>query len=343
MTTGWVPAAIIALIFSSVATSSWANDIYIQQSGNYFTSTITQDGENNSMRSLNTTSGYASVGGNNKTFTVTQTGNNNRTGFWTHGGNQVITITQNGDNNVGAVDNHGNNNNITLDVVGDTNVTHTEIGNGGDENNVMSLIIRGDSNNAYVEVQDGDYNDIDAQIHGQDSNTMRITVAGNSNDITAWQGKHEDGAVDNDETGSNDLYWIVSGNSNVLESYQTDDNGNGGQHIANYITGDTNTVKHTQRGAGDHEGFVEINGDGNNVEVVQRGNTDTQFADIVIDDGHTVDVFQRYGSHTANIDLTNSGGAYTLDLDQTATTAQTYNMTGACTNTNGCAITVTQN
>ena len=342
MTTGWVWVAVTALILIK-ATTSYANEIYIQQSGNYFTSTITQDGENNSMHSLNTTSGYASVGGNNKTFTVTQTGNNNRTGFWTHGGNQVITVTQNGDNNVGAVDNHGNNNNITLDVVGDTNVTHTEIGNGGDENNVMSLIIRGDSNNAYVEVQDGDYNDIDAQIHSQDSNTMRITVAGNSNDITAWQGKHEDGAVDTDETGGNDLYWIVSGNSNVLESYQTDDNSNGGQHIANYITGDTNTVKHTQRGAGNHEGFVEINGDGNSVELLQRGNNDTQFADIVLDDGHDVNVFQRYGSHTANIDLTNSGGAYTLDLDQTATTAQTYNMTGACTNATGCTITVTQN
>lgn len=343
MTTGWAQAAVIVLIFNSVATSSWANEIYMTQVGNLFDGTITQDGEDNKIVSLNTVSGRASVGGNNKTFTVTQTGDDNRVGFWTHGGNQVITVTQDGNLNVSAVDNHGNNNDITLDIEGDSNVTHTEIGNGGDEFNDMSLIIRGDSNNAYVEVQDGDSNNIDAQIHGQDSNTMRITVAGNSNDITAWQGKHEDGAVDTDETGSNDLYWIVSGNSNVLESYQTDDNGNGGQHIANYITGDTNTVKHTQRGAGDHEGFVEINGDGNSVELLQRGNTDTQFADIVMDDGHTVDVFQRYGSHTANIDLTNSGGAYTLDLEQTATTAQTYNMTGACTNATGCTINVIQN
>ena len=343
MTTGWAQAAVIVLIFNSVATSSWANEIYMTQVGNLFDGTITQDGEDNKIVSLNTFSGRASVGGNNKTFTVTQTGDDNRVGFWTHGGNQVITVTQDGNLNVSAVDNHGNNNDITLDIEGDSNVTHTEIGNGGDEFNDMSLIIRGDSNNAYIEVQDGDSNNIDAQIHGQDSNTMRITVAGNSNDITAWQGKHEDGAVDNDETGNNDVYWIVSGNSNTLESYQTDDNGNGGQHIANYITGDTNTVKHTQRGAGDHEGFVEINGDGNDVELLQRGNTDDQFADIVMDDGHTVDVFQRYGSHTANIDLTNSGGAYTLDLEQTATTAQTYNMTGACTNAAGCTINVIQN
>ena len=61
-----------------------------------------------------------------------------------------------------------------------------------------------------------------------------------------------------------------------------------------------------------HEGYIEINGDGNDVELTQRGNTDTQFADIVLDDGHDVNVFQRYGE-IANIDLTNAGGAYTLD------------------------------
>ena len=44
-----------------------------------------------------------------------------------------------------------------------------------------------------------------------------------------------------------------------------------------------------------------------------------QFADIVLDDGHTVDVYQRYGSHTTNIDLTNAGGGYNLDLNQTST------------------------
>ena len=139
------------------------------------------------------------------------------------------------------------------------------------------------------------------------------------------------------------MYWIVSGDSNNLASYQTDANNNGGQHIANYVTGDSNDVKHTQRGAGDHRGFVEIQGDNNDVELLQRGNSDTQFADIVLDDGHTVDVFQRYGSHTANIDLTNAGGGYNLDLDQTANSNKTYSITGTCTNANGCGLTITQN
>jgi hypothetical protein len=332
--------AATTLLFSNKTN---ANEIYITQVGNLFDGSITQDGEDNKIVSLNAVSGRASIGGNNKTFTVTQQGDNNRAGFWTHGGNQVMSLTQDGDNNVSAMDNHGNNNDMSADIEGDSNTTHTEIGNGGDEFNDMSLIIKGDSNNAYVEVQNGDSNNIDAQIQSQDSNTMRITVNGNSNNIKAYQGKHESGNVDPDETGNNDLYWIVSGSNNNLASYQTDDNGNGGLHIANYITGSNNDVKHTQRGAGEHEGFIEITGDGNDVELLQRGNTDTQFADIVLDDGHTVDVAQRYGSHTSNIDLTNGGGAYNLNVSQMSTTNQTYNLTGTCTNATGCALTINQN
>jgi hypothetical protein len=339
----WVAkATIVLLLFKPI--TSFANDIYINQVGDSFTGSITQDGQDNSIRSLNTTSGIASVSGNNKTFTVTQQGNNNRAGFWTHGGNQVMTLTQDGNSNVSAMDNHGNNNDMSVTIDGDSNVTHTEIGNGGDINNQISVTIdNGDSNAVYTEVQNGSTNSIDIQIHEQSNNISTVTVNGTGNNIKAYQGKHEDGSVDVDETGDNDVYWVVVGHSNNLASYQTDDNGNGGQHIANYVTGDNNDVKHTQRGSGDHKGFVEITGDNNDVEVLQRGNSNVQFADIVLDDGHDVNVYQRYGSHTTNIDLTNSGGGYTLDLDQTANSNQTYNITGSCTNANGCGLTITQN
>lgn len=318
----------------------------MNQVGDSFTGNITQDGENNGIRSLNTTSGDASITGNNKTFTVTQQGNNNRTGFWTHGGNQVMSLTQDGNLNVSKMDNHGNNNNMSVAIDGNSNSTHTEIGNGGDINNQISVVIDGgDSNAVYTEVQNGSTNSIDVQLHGQSNNISTVTVNGSSNNIKAWQGKHEDGTVDTDETGDNDVYWVVNGSNNNLASYQTDDNANGGQHIANYVTGDSNDVSHTQRGAGDHKGYIEITGDGNDVTLLQRGNNQTQFADIVLDDGHTVDVFQRYGSHTANIDLSNGGGGYTLDLNQGSTTNstnQTYSITGTCSNSNGCGLTINQ-
>ena len=118
------PAVVIILLFGNVASS---NEIYINQVGDNSNYTITQDGNNNKVRSLNTTSGTASLRGNNKTFTLEQTGNNNRAGFWTHGGNQVMSLTQDGDSNVSAMDNHGNNNNMTVNIDGDNNVTHLSL------------------------------------------------------------------------------------------------------------------------------------------------------------------------------------------------------------------------
>jgi len=339
LVTGLALAAAIVLVSNKAA----SNEIYINQVGDDLNLDIVQDGQNNQVEALSG-SGDAILSGDTRTTNLSQTGNNNQYRIWTYGHNQTITASVNGNNNTNAIDNHGDRNSITLDVDGNYNITHTEIGNGGDEDNTMSVTIDGgDSNNVYAEVINGDSNTIDVQIHDQSNSLARVTVNGNSNDITAWQGKHEDGNVDTNETGDNDVYWIVVGNSNTLESYQTDDNNNGGQHIANYITGDSNTVKHTQRGAGDHEGYIEINGDSNDVTLLQRGNSDDQFADIVLDDGHTVDIFQRYGSHTANVDLTNGGGGYNLDLDQTSTSNKTYNLTGICTNTAGCSVSVSQN
>ncbi len=330
-------------MLSSSPISSWANEIYVQQVGNDIDLDIVQDGNNNKIRSLNTTSGDAILNGNDKIVSLTQEGDNNRIGVWTSGADQTITVVQKGNSNVSAVDNHGNDNIINLDIEGDSNVTHTEIGNGGDVDNTLNVTVHGDSNNVYTEVLNGSDNSINVYIAKQDGNINRITVNGNDNTIKGWQGRHEDGNIDNDETGDNELYWIVAGNNNDLESYQTDDRGNGGQHIANYVTGNDNIVKHTQRGSGDHEGYIEINGNDNDVELLQRGNNNNMFADIVLDDGHTVDVSQRHANHTSNIDLSNGGGGYNLTVSQMATTAQSYNLTGTCTAATGCPITINQN
>ena len=128
-----------------------------------------------------------------------------------------------------------------------------------------------------------------------------------------------------------------------MASYQTDDNSNGGQYSWNDIDGSSNTIKITQRGASDHYSWLDVNGDGNDIDVKQRGNSNKQTSTITVDDGHTVDVFQRYGDHTATINLTNAGGGYDLDLDQTDSSNRSYSLTGTCATTSGCAVTVTQN
>ena len=66
--------------------------------------------------------------------------------------------------NVSAMDNYGNNNDMTVTIEGDSNVTHTEIGNGGDINNTITVTIdNGDSNTIYTEVLDGSTNTIDVR------------------------------------------------------------------------------------------------------------------------------------------------------------------------------------
>ena len=204
------------------------------------------------------------------------------------------------------------------------------------------------ANEIYI-TQSGDSLNLEVQQRSED-NYVSLNSTGSSNDITIRQGMHADGTIDLDETGGHEAYWTVTGGSNTVASYQTDTNRGGGggapHHIANIVNGDNNVVEHTQMGKAGHDGFVEIQGDDNTVDLYQRGNGGQKWADIVLTgDGHTVDVDQR-GSNAANatIDLTNSGGAYNFTLTQNVTTsADSYSVTGYCTNSSGCSLSVNRN
>jgi len=240
---------------------------------------------------------------------------------------------------------------MTVTQLGDNNDAHAETGNSyNNDGNTIVIYQEGDYNDAYAEA-DGDSNDLDS-YQESDNNFSRVVVSGNYNAVNAWQGKHDDGTVDTDETGDHEVYWTVTGNNNILDSYQTDTNraggGGAGHHIANVVNGDNNGVTHTQMGKAGHDGFVEITGDDNTVDLLQRGNGGQQWADIVLTgDDHTVDASQRGTmAHSFEVDLTNSGGAYDFTSTQTTnntTTSKSYSLTGICTNANGCSVTVTQN
>ena len=254
-----------------------------------------------------------------------------------------MTSNQTGNNNISLVDNHGQDNTITMNVTGNSNYTFDEIGNGGDTGNTITTTVVGDDNNIIAEVQNGDSNTIDVQTY-QSNNIVRVYVNGDSNNSKVWQGKHENGDIDNDETGDNDAYWYITVNSNNTASYQTDDNSNGGQYTWNDIDGSSNNVKITQRGASDHYSWLDVNGSNNDIMVAQRGNSNKQTSSITVDDGHEINLLQRYGDHTSSINLTNSGGGYSLDVDQIDSTSnRTYSLTGYCVTTTGCNVTVTQN
>lgn len=218
---------------------------------------------------------------------------------------------------------------------------------------VTALLISAKATNAnelYV-TQSGNKLVLDVRQRSE-NNYISLSSTGANNDITIYQGIHDDETYDNDEIGGHEAYWTVTGANNTVASYQTDVNRSGGggaaNHLANIVNGDGNTVSHTQRGKAGHDGFIEIQGDNNDVTLLQRGNGGQQWADIVLTgDGHSVDASQvGTMSHSFAIDLTNGGGAYTVVSNQSTnntTTSKTYSLTATCTNTAGCAITVSQN
>ncbi len=203
------------------------------------------------------------------------------------------------------------------------------------------------ANEIYI-TQSGDDLDLEIQQHSKD-NYVSLNSTGGSNNITIRQGMHEDGTVDIDEEGGHEAYWFVAGDGNTVGSAQTDTNrssGGAAHHLANIVNGDNNVVYHTQMGKQGHDGFVEIQGDGNTVDLYQRGNGGQKWADIVLTgDGHSVDVMQRGTQYAeAEVDLTNSGGAYDFELTQNVSTASgTYSVTGYCTNAAGCSLSVNGN
>ena len=203
------------------------------------------------------------------------------------------------------------------------------------------------ANEIYI-TQSGDNLDLEVQQRSED-NYVSLNSTGGSNNITVRQGMHEDGTIDIDEEGGHEAYWTITGDGNTVGSAQTDTNRSSGgapHHLANIVNGDNNVVYHTQMGKQGHDGFVEIQGDGNTVNLYQRGNGGQKWADVVLTgDGHSVDVMQRGNEYaSATVDLTNSGGAYDFELTQNVSTASgIYSVTGYCTNTAGCSLSVNGN
>ena len=214
---------------------------------------------------------------------------------------------------------------------------------------VTTLLISSNvrANEIYI-TQAGDNLDLEVQQRSED-NYVSLNSSGGSNNITIRQGMHDDGTIDIDEIGGHEAYWTVTGDGNTVRSAQTDTNrssGGAAHHLANIVNGDNNEVNHTQMGKQGHDGFVEIQGDDNEVNLYQRGNGGQKWADIVLTgDGHSVDVMQRGTQYAeAEVDLTNSGGAYNFSLTQNVTTsADSYSITGICATFGGCSVTVNRN
>ena len=127
--------------------------------------------------------------------------------------------------------------------------------------------------------------------------------------VKVWQGKHDDGTTDTDETGGHYAYWEVHGDSNNLASYQTDTNRSGGggryHYLDNYevptmLWNIYKWVKQDTTGIWTYTD-IQILWTFNNVVMVVEKTATLELNG----NGHTVDVWQK-GSNpaTATIDLT---------------------------------------
>jgi hypothetical protein len=195
-------------------------------------------------------------------------------------------------------------NEINIDQIGDNNSITIRQGVSATGKNRIELYSNG-SNNTY-NLNQGYLTDGTA-VGGDSSNHyLYLNVTGSNNTIT----KQQTGTTNFNET-------TVSGNTNNLTNIQQ---GNSPKILFQNIVGNSNTVTTNQKDTGNHYLDISITGNGHNVNAIQEGT----------------------GNHAATIQFTNSGGASSLNLNQSGSTNQTYSIQQSCTNPAGCSATVTQ-
>jgi hypothetical protein len=197
-----------------------------------------------------------------------------------------------------------NGNEINIDQIGDNNSITIRQGVSATGKNRIELYSNGSSNT--YNLNQGYLTD--GTVMGGDGSNhyLYLNVTGSNNTIT----KQQTGTTNFNET-------TVSGNTNNLTNIQQ---GNSPKILFQNIVGNSNTVTTNQKDTGNHYLDINITGTGHNVNAIQEGS----------------------GNHAATIQFTNSGGASSLNLNQSGATNQTYSIQQSCTNPAGCSATVTQ-
>jgi hypothetical protein len=187
----------------------------------------------------------------------------------------------------------------------------------GDNNNItIRQGVNVTGNNRIELYSNGNYNTLNLNqgytttgtVSAGDSNNhyLNLNLIGNNNTVTKQQ------------TGTNNfLETTISGNNNNITNIQQ---GTSGKILFQNVSGNNNTVTTNQKDSGQHYLDLKLTGNGHNVSVTQQGT----------------------GNHAATIDLTNSGGAATLNLNQSGATNQVYSIQQSCANSAGCSTTINQ-
>ena len=181
MTIDWVAKALIVLLLFK-PTTSWANEIYINQVGDNLNMTVVQDGQNNYFQ-------YCSV--NNDSNCTDMNGNQHNWADGVASDNAIVNSSTVGDDNTVVVahatgQNNSNINESNISVIGDRNKVQNFFANSSSGSNAHSNLAWGGTKESNISIT-GDDNTVK---HGSDSYgevEANISVSGDDNTVTVYQ------------------------------------------------------------------------------------------------------------------------------------------------------------
>ena len=225
---------IILISFMLFSFQTFANDIYITQSGNNLNLDILQDGQNN----VAGTSGTAiQLTGNSMTFNIDQLGNSN-----------VVSTVINGNSYSGNIDLTGNSNTVALTC-----------DSGGSNCETVQMSIDATSSGANITVNIGTSADsqefvgtLDLTSTNTDTIVLTVNAAKSDMDID----------ITNNALGSSSG---VTGNFT-----QTGDGDISGHSMKHNHTGEGATIDILQSGIYDNKLDMTTNGTGADIDIIQR-------------------------------------------------------------------------
>ena len=255
MTIAWAQSLIIALLLLSHA--SLANDLYVNQVGDDFTMTVTQDGENNQVGPI--WGANKGLEGDRNTVSIYQHDQYNTVQGLIDGDDNTVDIYQGGtgESNDAIVSIEGDSNNVKVwqgkKIDGFTDTTE-----GG--NHQADVAIVGNNNNYHSAQTD------QATYCCSDAHALSADIVGDNNDVTHQQrhGKHI-GDID------------VTGDNNTVDLLQRGNDG----HMANIeLSGDGHTVDSTQRDNANHSLTLDLNNGGGafSITTTQQNSTSQTYS-----------------------------------------------------------------
>jgi hypothetical protein len=194
--------------------------------------------------------------------------------------------------------------------------------NNGSNQNVNNML--------YIDQVSGDFNNVTVtQTTTTGKNKIEATLSGTgSNTVSATQ------------SGTNYLNLNVAGSNNNVTSQQSN-NSSTGNYKETTITGNNNIINTNQKDNANHLMFTTVTGNSNNVTAVQEGTGGHYLENKLTGNGHTVLVNQSGNTaNNARIDLINSGGAGSVDLQQSG--GKSFTIIQSCTNPAGCNTVIRQ-